>query len=61
MKQTPPKQDNNSLSHPGNSQLTPDYLYTISDGSTVLAQIVATGTATVRVTGSTSQSGRLAT
>ena len=55
MKQTPPKQENNPLPQPGNSQLTPDYLYTISNGSTVLAQIVATGSTEVRVTGSTTQ------
>jgi hypothetical protein len=52
MKQTPPKQDNNLHTKPLNVQLTPDYLYTICNGSTVLAQIVATATDEVRVIGS---------
>lgn len=55
MTQTPPKQDEDLYTPPPNLQLTPDYLYTISDSSNVLAQIVATGSAEVRVVGSTSQ------
>lgn len=55
MKQTPPKQDTNPRAQTSNGQLTPDYLYTICNGSTVLAQIVATATAEVRVIGSNIQ------
>jgi hypothetical protein len=55
MTQTPPKQDNSSYTPPLNVQLTPDYLYTISNGSTVLAQIVATSGTSVQVVGSSTQ------
>jgi hypothetical protein len=52
--QTPPKQDDTTPERgalPLNTQLDPDYFYSITNGSTVVAQIVATATAAVHIKG----------
>jgi hypothetical protein len=55
MKQTPPKQDDTTparSAHPLHTQLDPDYLYTITNGATLVAQIAATASDPVVVKGS---------
>ncbi len=62
--QKPSKQDDTPPAGglpPLNTQLDPDYFYTIFDGTTVVAQIVATGTVAVTVVGSTTQPTRINT
>ncbi|MFS8064759.1 MAG: hypothetical protein ACMG6S_00180 [Byssovorax sp.] len=54
MKQTPPKQDDTTPArgaHPLHTQLDPDYLYTIWNSATLVAQIAATATAAVNIKG----------
>ncbi|MEO5728979.1 MAG: hypothetical protein ABI134_10065 [Byssovorax sp.] len=53
-KQTPPKQDDTTPArgaHPLRTQLDPDYLYTIWNSATLVAQIAATATAAVNIKG----------
>ena len=52
--QTPPKKDDTTAAHSAHrlhSQLDPDYLYTINNGSTLVAQIVATANDAVHLKG----------